>query len=210
MTSISYAITACNEYKELAALLGKLIGYCSEEDEIVVLLDSDNCTHQVEALCDEYKALKNFYIYYHPLNKDFAAHKNHLNSKCKKHWIFNIDADELPTDELLSSIREIIELNEDSFDLIALPRVNIVNGLTPEHIRKWGWVLDNKGRVNWPDYQMRVYKNTSSIKWVGKVHERPEGWKSGTRIPHELDTLSLHHIKDITKQEKQNNLYNTI
>lgn len=210
MTTISYAITACNEYKELTTLLSKITSYCKIDDEIVVLLDSNNCSSDVEGLCEEYKVLENFHLYYHPLNKDFASHKNHLNSLCSKDWIFNIDADEVPSDELLSSLKEIIDLNKDTVDLIAIPRVNIVNGLTQEHITKWGWMVDEKQRVNWPDYQMRLYKNTSTIKWVGKVHERPEGWLAGTHIPPDLDELALLHVKDIVKQEKQNALYNTI
>ena len=33
-------------------------------------------------------------------------------------------------------------------DLIYLPRVNTVEGLTDEHIQKWRWNVDEKGRVN--------------------------------------------------------------
>lgn len=209
MTSISYAITACNEYKELAELLNKIIYHCKPKDEIVILLDSNNYTSDVEALCDEYKALNNFHVYYHPLNKDFATHKNHLNSKCTKDWIFNIDADECPSTTLLVNLQDILQLNVD-VEMIAVPRVNLVEGLTQEHVQRWGWRVDNLNRVNWPDYQLRLYKNSKKIKWEGKVHERPVGWSVGSHLPIETDDFALMHIKDITRQERQNALYNTI
>lgn len=209
MITISYAILACNEYKELVVLLNKLAKHLRPEDEIVVVLDSDSYTSEVKALCSDYNALLNFHTYYHKLDKDFAKHKNYLNSKCSKDWIFNIDADEYPCDTLLDNLRDILSMNSDT-EIIAVPRVNKVNGLTIGHIQKWRWHVDNDERVNWPDYQLRLYKNQPEIKWEGKVHERPIGWKTGSHLPYETEDYALIHIKDIERQEKQNNLYNTI
>lgn len=210
MITISYAITACTEEIELSTLLHKLVSIIDPGDEIVVVLDEDNTTPEVHAVVEQYRSIPNLFVYEHNLNKDFAQHKNFMNSKCTRHWIFNIDADELPTDELLQSVRELIELNDSTVDVIALPRVNIVHGLTPNHIAQWRWNVDDKNRVNWPDYQLRLYKNTSEIKWQGKVHEKPIGWKSIATIPEELEELSLLHVKDIVRQEQQNNFYENI
>ena len=209
MITISYAILACNEYKELVVLLNKLAKHLRPEDEIVVVLDSDSYTSEVKALCNDYNALPNFHTYYHKLDKDFAKHKNFLNSKCSKDWIFNIDADEYPCDTLLDNLRDILNLNSDT-DIIAVPRVNKVTGLTLGHIQKWRWHVDDEERVNWPDYQLRLYKNKPEIKWEGKVHERPIGWQVGSHLPTETDEYALVHIKDIERQEKQNSLYDTI
>lgn len=209
MITISYAILACNEHTELHTLLSKLTKKLRAEDEIVVVLDTDNHTKQVKALCEEYKVLPNFSYYFGALNKDFAAHKNYLNSKCTKEWIFNIDADEYPCDTLLDNLHDILTMNSD-VDMIAVPRVNKVNGLTIGHIQKWRWTVDNEERVNWPDYQLRLYKNIPNIKWEGKVHERPVGWLKGSHLPYDTDVYALVHIKDIDRQEKQNELYNTI
>lgn len=209
MTSISYAITACTEYEELNKLLETVTHYCTEEDEIVVLLDEDNVTDLVKEVCNKYIDKQNLFLYYRPLNRDFASHKNYLNSKCTKHWIFNLDADEYPTDDLIANVKELLKLN-DSVDLIAVPRINIVKGLTQDHVIRWNWQIDEKGRVNWPDYQLRLYKNVPYIKWEGKVHERPTGWKVGSHLPFDVDNLALVHIKDIKKQEQQNTLYNSL
>jgi hypothetical protein len=208
MISISYAILACNEHIELHTLLNKITRRLKAEDEIVVVLDT-NSTKLVKALCEEYKALPNFRYYFGALNKDFATHKNFLNSWCTKEWIFNIDADEYPCDTLLDNLHDILTINAD-VDMIAVPRVNKVNGITIGHIQKWGWVVDSEERVNWPDYQLRLYKNKPEIKWEGKVHERPVGWQVGSHLPCETEDYALIHIKDIQRQEKQNELYNTI
>lgn len=210
MITISYAILACNEYYELHKLINVLTSKMYPEDEIVVLLDTDTATDSVKALCKDFSILPNFHFHYRHLNKNFAEHKNHLNSLCKNDWIFNIDADEYPTDTLLDNLRDILKLNDGEVDLIAVPRVNKVIGLTPEHIVKWGWRVDEQDRVNWPDYQLRLYKNNSGIVWEGKVHERPIEWKAGSHLPFETEDFALMHIKDIKRQEKQNEFYNTI
>jgi hypothetical protein len=207
--NISYAILACNEHNELKTLFNKLLTHVNADDEIVVVLDKDNVTEEVKALCEDMDALPNFHMYYHSLNKDFAEHKNFLISKCTKDWIFNIDADEYPSEILMSNLNDILEINID-VDMIAIPRVNKVNGLTQDHIRKWGWQVDSNGNVNWPDFQLRLFKNVSYIKWINKVHEKPIGWKVGTHLPYETDEFALMHIKDIQRQEKQNELYDTI
>lgn len=206
---ISYAILACNEHQELNTLLTKLYDKIRPDDEVIVLLDTDNFTKEVEDICKKYMSLNNFKYYNNPLNKDFANQKNELKKLCTKDWIFNIDADEYLPDLLIDNINDILELNAD-VDLIAVPRVNKVIGLTQDHINKWGWRVDALDRVNYPDFQLRIFKNVSYIKWEGAVHEKPIGWKTGTHLPYESDDFALIHIKEIARQEKQNELYNTI
>ena len=65
----------------------------------------------------------------------------------------------------------------------------------------------------YPDYQTRLSKNLTEIYWTGKVHERLVK-KDGSQIkvdylPTHYD-LDLMHPKNIEKQEKQNNFYETI
>ena len=207
--NISYAITACNEHKELETLLSKIYETIKSEDEVIVLLDTENFTSEVEDVCKKYSAIPNFSYHFNSLNKDFANQKNVLKGLCNKEWIFNIDADELPPDLLMDNIHDILELNVD-VDLIAVPRINKVHGLTQEHVQKWNWNVDEHGNVNWPDFQLRLFKNVSYIRWDGKVHEKPIGWKTATHLPYHNTEFALIHIKDIGRQEKQNELYNTI
>ena len=69
--------------------------------------------------------------------------------------------------------------------------------------------MDDDGRVNFPDYQCRIFKNVKRIKWKNKVHEVLTGFKTQAHLPAN-DEFCLIHIKDIERQEKQNALYNTL
>ena len=198
MPSISYAITACNEHVELARLLELLKNNIRPEDEIVIQLDIDNATKEVRTIANKYTM--------HPLNGDFATFKNHLKKFCTKDYIFQIDTDEYLSEALLISLPEILELNPE-VELYAVPRINTVEGLTSEHINKWGWYVNENGWVNYPDYQMRIFKNIPEIKWINKVHERLEGAKNIVPLPEGYDLI---HPKTIERQEKQNQFYNTL
>jgi glycosyltransferase involved in cell wall biosynthesis len=202
MPTVSYAITACNEHEELERLLLLLDLHIQEEDEIVVQLDT-SATDEVR------KVLENFAIKVieFPLNNDFASFKNNLSQHCDRDYIFQIDADEFPQVELLLNLPSILETNFDT-DVFLVPRINTVEDLTPEHIQKWGWKVEN-GRVNFPDYQWRIWKNNGKITWKNKVHEVLQGYNSLTDFP-PIDELCLVHPKTITRQEKQNEYYNTI
>jgi glycosyltransferase involved in cell wall biosynthesis len=204
MPSISYAITACNEHVELERLLEILENNIRPEDEVIIQIDS-TATPEVKALCTDYMR-NNWYAIEFPLNKDFASFKNNLKKFCTKDYIFQIDADEYPSEELLASLPEILELNPE-VELYDVPRINTVEGLTQDHIQKWGWNVNEKGWVNYPDYQTRILKNISEIKWINKVHERLVGAKNTVPLPEGYDLI---HPKTIERQEKQNQFYNTL
>jgi len=204
MATISFAITVHNEHKELDKLLQQLVKSIREEDEIVVQMDI-TATEEVKAVVNSYKLTN----YFHPLNKDFATFKNNLKSLCTKDWIFFIDADETLNYYFSKNIHEFLELNKGIVDLIGVPRVNKVNGLTQSHIDKWKWFVDDNGWVNWPDYQTRICANKPEIQWINKVHERLTGFKTSAQLP-ALEEWSLTHIKDIERQENQNKFYETI
>ena len=200
MPSISYAITACNEHVELDRLLSQLSSI-RDEDEIVVQMDI-TATDEVKAVVNKYKLMN----YFHPLNNDFATFKNNLKSLCTKDYIFQIDADEYLSEELLTYLPAILEDNH-SVEMFSIPRINTVEGLTETHIKQWGWRVDERGWVNYPDYQNRIMKNKPEIHWVNKVHEKIVGAMTITSLPPGFDLI---HPKTIERQEKQNNYYNTI
>ncbi|NDB29573.1 glycosyltransferase [archaeon] len=205
---ISYAITVCNELKELTSLINFLLVRVDSEDQIVIQYDTDSVTKEVvdylTIIGDIQKQIK---ITSFPLNKDFASFKNNLKSHCEGDYIFQIDADEEPSETLLERLKQILTVNE--VDIIFVPRVNTVKGLTETHIQQWGWRVDEKGWVNWPDYQTRIYKNTEEVQWYGKVHERITGYTTFTNFPAD-EKYSLYHHKEIERQEKQNKFYDNI
>jgi glycosyltransferase involved in cell wall biosynthesis len=143
-----------------------------------------------------------------PLNRDFASFKNNLKNHCTGDWIFQIDADELPHESLITNLKALLELNTNT-EMLLVPRVNIVDGLTQEHVNKWRWNVNEKGWVNWPDYQTRIIQNSPKIQWASKVHEVIVGFSTKGVLPME-EEWCLYHPKDIKRQEAQNNFYDTL
>jgi glycosyltransferase involved in cell wall biosynthesis len=204
---ISYAITVHNELEELTKLLDFLNNKIREEDEIVIQYDEGGVTQEVLEFLNIKKELHGYTVVGFPLNKDFASYKNNLKSNCTGDYIFQIDADEIPHEVMIAYLPEVLQSNP--VDIIFVPRINTVNGLTQEHIQKWKWNVNEKGWVNWPDYQTRIYKNTEDVTWMNKVHEKITGYDTFSNFPAE-EHWSLYHPKQIDRQEKQNEFYETI
>ena len=206
MTNISFAITTHNEHVELDRLLNQLTTNTHPNDEIIVQVDSLNVTEEVNEVIIKYYDKLHITVN-SSLMGDFASFKNNIKKYCTKEWIFFIDADEYLSDNLLGYIHEILEANKGIVDVISVPRINTVEGLTREHIDKWRWFVDDNGYVNYPDYQTRICANKKDIEWKNKVHERLSGWKTISNLPHGYDLI---HPKTIERQEKQNSFYDTI
>jgi len=201
---ISYAITAYNEIEELTRLVTDLSPMMRYDDEIVIQLDT-KATKEVREYTDTLKQFDNVVITEFPLNNHFANFKNNLKKHCKNEWIFQVDADELLVSSLLLTIHDILELNQDK-DVILVPRINTVIGMTPNDVRTYRWSINEKGYVNFPDYQWRLYRNTEEINWVGPVHEQLSGFKNMSKLPADPNYCLLHE-KTIERQRKQNEFY---
>ena len=206
---ISYAVTVADELKEIQTILPLLIEHKNEIDEIVVQYDNQKVTVEVlEYLNDLVYNKKITKLVGYPLNKDFGTFKQHLNANCEGEWIFQLDADEILDEKLIQNLGKVLEGNSE-IEMIFVPRINIVNGITEKHIQKWGWRVNEKGWVNFPDVQTRIYKNSDKIGWSGRVHERIVGFQSYTAFPTD-EVYCIRHPKTIDRQEKQNNYYDTL
>ena len=204
---ISYGITVYNEAEELNKLLEILVKKSDTEDEIIIVQDGDDkkVEEVISKWMNETLDWKGIYWHTKKLDGDFAKHKNYVIEQCTGDYIFHIDADEYPHEVLLLQLKQILEINDT--DLIWVPRVNTVDNITEEHIKKWGWRVGENGWVNYPDYQARVFRNKKEIRWTRPLHEYITGCKTYSHLPpHE--ELSLYHPKTIEKQEKQNKFYN--
>ena len=202
---ISYAITVCNEIDEIQNLITFLLHHKQEEDEIVVLYDNNTGSEDVlNYLCTQ---TDNIDAHFSNFNGHFAEWKNLLTTHCKGDYIFQIDADEIPPKYLLDNIHIIC--SENDCDLYWVPRVNTVDGVTLDHIDKWGWRMNEKGWINFPDYQARLYKNVDYINWVRPVHELIQGSKTHTYLPKE-ELFSIRHHKNIETVATNDNRYMTI
>jgi glycosyltransferase involved in cell wall biosynthesis len=185
----------------LRTLLSLLLKY-SEGNQIVVLDDFSTDPTTLDVLNEYSNVVK---IVKHSLNKDYGAHKTYGTQQCDGEYVFQIDADELPNEILLINLYTLLKSNP-SCEMFWVPRVNAFYGVTQEDVRNYGWRVDDKGRINWPDYQSRIYKNLPNIKWDRKLHETIVGFKEFTRIP-AMEELSLFHNKTIKKQREDNKRY---
>jgi glycosyltransferase involved in cell wall biosynthesis len=204
--NVSYAILTHNEGGSIETLLQKLKEFKLPGDEIVIVDDLSTDKETAEILDKHFSSGLINRLTTRPLGNNFANQKNFLASLCEKEYIFNVDADEVPSDDLMRFLHMTLDMNPQ-VDMYAVPRWNTVEGITQEHIQKWGWRVDDQKRINWPDYQMRIYKNNKQIKWINPVHEILSGYKQYSTLP---DSMCIMHPKDIQRQENQNNLYNQI
>jgi hypothetical protein len=204
---ITYAITVCNEFLEIQRLVHFLLRHKRIQDNIVILYDEANGDPSIEQFLRSHSINGEFSWHKAPFNKHFADWKNKLNSFCSGDYIFQLDADEMIDEYVCKILPDILAANE--VDVIRVPRVNTVKGLTEQHINLWNWNVNQDNWVNWPDYQWRIYRNHSDIKWINAVHEVLDGYKTVSHLPAQKEFALLHH-KTIERQEKQNTYYDTI
>ena len=213
--TISYAIPVCNEREEIERLLSFLQQHVRPEDEIVIFYDSVNGTSEVREYLKSivsgltYNPIEDYPIrwYSYDFDGDFGKMKNELTNMCFKDYVCQIDADEMVDEYFIRILPQVLEHN--SVDVIMVPRINTVEGLTPQHVSKWGWRVDDNGYVNFPDFQYRIYRNSESIKWKNRVHEVLDGYKTLSHLPRNPEWCLKHH-KTIDRQERQNEYYDTL
>ena len=207
MATISYAITVSTELDEIKKLIPYLQQKIRHNDEIVVVYDSRNGSKEVLEYLEQAQV---DHLHTYQFKGNFANLKNVLTDRCAKEYIFQIDADEIPAEYLIGVLPDILTDNPN-IDVIRVPRINIVNGITKKHIQEWNWHQNPQGWINFPDYQWRIYRNAPDrIKWVGKVHERLDGYKEIALLPKDSKDWCLHHEKSINKQEQQNSYYSRL
>jgi len=207
---ISYCITVYNEIDYIKNLIDNLIFHKNTDEEIVVVQTYRDVKEKDEKWytdINEYLRSKNIKEYLYQFNYRFGQLKNFMSSLATKPYILNLDADENLKPAAFPVVRQILKKND--FDLYLLPRINTVEGLTEADIQKWSWRVNDKGWINWPDFQPRLYKNNKVISWNGDVHEYLQGYKNYATIT-ENETLAIIHHKEINRQRSQNTLYEKI
>tara|TARA_Y100000114_G_C11747940_1_gene322653 strand:- start:133 stop:759 length:627 start_codon:yes stop_codon:yes gene_type:complete len=204
---ISYSILVHNETDTLEKLLKFLIKWKQPQDEIVILDDySDD--EKTKQILDFYVSAHDIVFEQRNLLGDFASQKNHLKNMGSGDYSFNLDADEMISLWMIKNVHEIIEANE-GIDLIYLPRINTVEGLTQQHAQAWRWQVNESGWINFPDWQGRIFRNRPNIRWQYKVHEMITGYQTYATLPQDKPFCILHP-KTIKKQEEQNQKYSRI
>jgi glycosyltransferase involved in cell wall biosynthesis len=194
---ISYAICVRNEGESLRELLDCITSYKNDSDEIVIINDySDN-----EIVNKQLKRADT--VVNKKLLNDYGSQKNIFFDICKGNYIFNLDADELPSEKLIQDIKIIISNNSD-VDLFRLARRNYIIG-NENDLKKVKWKCGHDGRFNWPDPQGRIYKNTKKLYWCCELHETIHGYKKSIGLP--SDEYYLIHTKKLENHLINNEKY---
>lgn len=202
---ITFAITVADEEAEFSRLLDSLSPYLLEGETILVLADEKKVTPKIIEICKQ----RSIEQYFFDFRGNFSEFKNEILKKASTNYIFQIDADEQIPPSLVVTLRLLAAKGE--YDCYAIPRINIVRGITEDHLIKYGWRINERGWIQFPDFQVRFFKNNGRIRWEGKVHEQIIGYEKIAGIQSDpIENFCILHVKDILKQEKQNLLYEKI
>lgn len=204
---ISYGLTVCSEAAELDRLLSFLLAHKGCRDEVIVLQDITVADAAVTDVINRYR--RQVIWRQSRLNGDFATFKNLLIDTASGDYLFQLDADELPGLQLIRTIRETL-LAYRKIDSFVIPRINYVEGLTDDYAARQHWQLASDRRINFPDYQMRLFRLDRNIRWEYRVHEQLRGQQTCHFLPADQDDLCLLHRKTLTRQIQQNNLYDSL
>ena len=103
---LSYAICVCNESRDLFSLVSFLLKVKDEEDEINILIDTAHVTENVKTVIEYFgdkivTCEKDF-------DGNFAEHRNFHLTKCSGDYIFIIDPDEMPKENLIINLKKMI------------------------------------------------------------------------------------------------------
>jgi cellulose synthase/poly-beta-1,6-N-acetylglucosamine synthase-like glycosyltransferase len=136
-TSITYAITVCNELTEIKNIIDRLKKLATGDYEILIQFDEENGSDDVKKYLETVDDIR---VVSYPLNNNFAAFKNNLKRNSNKNWIFQLDADEIPSDDLINNIYALLDdMEKSGVGILSLPRINTVDGISDDHIKSWGW-----------------------------------------------------------------------
>lgn len=214
---ITYSITVCNESKELYSLLAFLKKVKDPEDDINVLLDTAHCTPNVRHVLNHFE--DDIVLNERDFDGNFSEHRNYHIRKCSGEYIFMIDADEVPQEDLIRNIKKVIQ--ETGGDVFMVPRINIHPGYTKEWLKSSQFQVNEFGWINWPDYNCRIIQNDPErIKFTNTLHEMITGYKKIISFRATPD-MAVWHVKSVEKQDNRwddgkyvvpggDNLYDTL
>lgn len=130
------------------------------------------------------------------VDEGYGPARSNLRDLCKQHfpeahWEFHLDGDERLDPDEFHQLRFLKETLIDKFDVIAFPRLNMLS--------KTGKETKNDLNVH-PDYQARMTRLDSPMKYVRKLHEQVSGCSG---IYAEFTNPKILHYHRSTTEDKR-------
>ena len=144
-----------------------------------LLVDERFVNDQSKSLLEN-SALDGWNILTHPINDDFASHRNWMLDQLPRQgeWIFSLDADETVDKRFIKAAIETIEFSDinsqNKVDAYAMAWINDFGGRDGELEIDW---MDPQFWL-YPDWHLHLFKNTTSVKYTGLVHGYLSGFSS--------------------------------
>lgn len=130
-----------------------------------------------------------FKLVEHPFNRNFGEQKTRALMLATREWVLWIDADEVYTKDVYQAIPRLQEMwKSEGADAFSFPR----------HTRIDGWLHN----IIDPDYQIRFWKNFIGVRFVGRIHESPTGFRKLMKT-----NVFIDHNKTEAQQQHDNELY---
>lgn len=147
--NLTVVVLTKNEEKNIVAVVQNAQKVAAE----VLIVDSGSTDKTVQ-LAEENGAR----VVYRAWDNDFSAQRNFALQHVKTEWVLYLDADEIMNDELLASVKSVVE--QDKICQYSFKRKSVAFGQE-----------FNYGVLK-PDFVPRLFK-TKNVHWVNKVHEKP-------------------------------------
>lgn len=144
---LTFAITACNEINELKKLVATIANSFDKNIcDIKIFLDINNSNEHMNNVISTILNVDHHILFHEnalrlipiKFNSDFSEFKNQIIDYCDSDYIFQIDADELPSEYLIKTLPAIIDENPD-LEIMYVPRINTVDNITDDLVKKWHW-----------------------------------------------------------------------
>lgn len=188
----SLVITS-NMYNEIDQIEGWVENVRNFTDEGVIVVDNGSTDGTIQKLRDLGVIVVESDII---VKEGYGPARNHLREMAKKHfpkahWNLFLDADErlnLNEQHMLRHIKDSLSMN---FDVVAFPRIDWKDKEMTEMAKDWHV---------YPDYQGRMTRLYSPLKYVRKLHEQISGC---TAIYAELTTPKINHFHRSATQKKR-------
>jgi glycosyltransferase involved in cell wall biosynthesis len=181
--AISLAVITYNEEDNIIKLFDSLADIVEE----IIIVDSYSTDKTKEICTQKYPHVK----FFEKKFDGYGEQKNYALDLCSNEWVLFLDADELPDEELKSSIKKILSSEKTEFSIY---KAKFNNHLGIHLIRFGGW-----GNV----HRERLFRKNSAKYSDDKVHEclitdQKAGFLEG-KINHYTYKSIHHHITKVNK-----------